>query len=279
MGASPELPSILQEKWDRHWKKAGNIVLILCGSYVGFMEREVLGRRSPLFGRRTAQILLRPFGYREAAGFHPGYSVVDRARTYFLCGGIPYYLQFFSDRVSVEKNIERQLLEEHAALYREPDFLLREELREMESYHAVLLAIAAGDRTVRAISKKTEIGERSLHYYLKQLTELGYVHRRYPMTGRRTVGRTVRYDLDDPLLRFWFRFVFPNSSYGIQMGPARAFRDRIRPNLPSYFGSCFERLCQEALPRLYQREGRLRGIRGGGILGPGHPDRRGRCTG
>jgi len=67
-GASPELPSLLQERWDRRWSRSGDVLLILCGSYVGFMEREVLGRESPLFGRRTAQILLRPFGYREAGG-------------------------------------------------------------------------------------------------------------------------------------------------------------------------------------------------------------------
>lgn len=60
VGASPELPSVLQERWDRSWRHTGNVFLILCGSYIGFMEREVLGKKSPLFGRRTAQILLRP---------------------------------------------------------------------------------------------------------------------------------------------------------------------------------------------------------------------------
>lgn len=58
VGASPELPSVLQECWDRYWRPSGRVLLILCGSYVGFMEREVLGRESPLFGRRTAQIRL-----------------------------------------------------------------------------------------------------------------------------------------------------------------------------------------------------------------------------
>src|SRR5262249_37734947 len=72
--ASPELPSELQVRWDRQWRDSGRVFLILCGSYVGFMEREILGRKSPLFGRRTAQIPLRPFGYREAALFHPRYS-------------------------------------------------------------------------------------------------------------------------------------------------------------------------------------------------------------
>jgi hypothetical protein len=32
-------------------------------------------------------------------------------------------------------------------------------------------------------------------------------------------------------------------------------REIIRPQLDSFFGSCFENLCREALPRLYQREG------------------------
>jgi hypothetical protein len=39
------------------------------------------------------------------------------------------------------------------------------------------------------------------------------------------------------------------------MGPKRTFRDLIRPQLPAYFGGCFERLCREALPSLYLREG------------------------
>jgi hypothetical protein len=82
--ASPELPSVLQELWDRGWRNAGGPMLILCGSYVGFMEREVLGKKSPLFGRRTAQIQLRPFTHREAAAFHPGWAVTDRAAAYFL---------------------------------------------------------------------------------------------------------------------------------------------------------------------------------------------------
>ena len=252
---SPELPSLLQERWDRQWQHSNDVLLILCGSYIGFMEREVLGRQSPLFGRRTAQILLRPFDYREAAGFHPRYSPVDRARTYFLCGGIPYYLRAVSDRRSFETNVAVQVLEEHAVLNREPDFLLREELREVESYHAVLLAVAAGHTTAADIGRVSGINSGSLPYYLKQLIELGYVARRYPLTGEGRSVRQVRYDLSDPLLRFWFRFVFPEQSQLRRLGPERGFLQLVKPRLDAYFGSCFERLCREALPRLYEREG------------------------
>ncbi len=253
--ASPELPSILQEKWDRQWQHSGDVLLILCGSYIGFMEREVLGRGSPLFGRRTAQILLRPFDYREAAAFHPGYSLVDRARTYFLCGGVPFYLRAFSDRRSFEMNLAARVLDEHAVLYREPDFLLREELREVESYYALLLAVAGGSTTAADIARVSGIAPGSLPYYLKQLIELGYLARRYPLTGKTRKPRDVRYDLGDPLLRFWFRFIFPEQSQLRRLGPERALRELVGPHLDAYFGLCFERLCREALPRLYDREG------------------------
>lgn len=252
---SPELIGVLQELWDRRLRKDPRFMLILCGSYIGFMEREVLGKKSPLFGRRTAQILLRPFGYREAGLFHPACSIEARAQIYFICGGIPLYLRCFSELRSVEQSIADSLLTEFAPLFSEPDFLLREELREVESYYAILMAMAAGARTVHAIAQQTGIGERSLQYYFKQLEELGYLARRHPLTGGAPVTRYVRYDLQDPLLRFWFRFIYPNLSFIRQMGPDRALKDRIRPGLDGYFGLCFERLCREALPVLYAQEG------------------------
>ena len=253
--ASPELPSVLQELWDREWQHDGEVMLILCGSFVGFMEREVLGRRSPLFGRRTAQILLEPFGFREAALFHPAYSWVDRAKTYFVCGGVPYYLRSFSDRRSFDMNVMSQILDEYAALHREPDFLLREELREVESYDALLQALAGGAVRIRDIAKVSGIAATNLSYYLKQLRELGYVERRFPLTDGAKNSRQVRYGVKDPLLRFWFRFLFPEQSQIRRFDPERAFRQLIEPKLDAYFGHCFERLCREALVHLYDAEG------------------------
>ena len=211
--ASPELPSVLQELWDLHWRTAGNLVIVLCGSFVGFMEREVLGHKSPLFGRRTSQMKLGPFPFHEAARFHPGWSLVERTRAYFVCGGIPAYLRRFDPGRSVDHNLEEQLLDEFSPLFREPEFLLREELREVDAYYAVLRALAAGSHTSPEIAALTGLPERSLHYYVQQLDELGYISRRHPLHGGAPSKRTVRYVLEDPLLRFWFRFVFPNLSF------------------------------------------------------------------
>lgn len=253
--ACPELPSILQELWDRQWAKTGRVMLILCGSYLGFMEREVLGKKSPLFGRRTAQILLQPFDHLEAAQFHSRYSVTDQARVYALCGGIPMYLLSFDAKLSVEQNIITHILDDLSALSREPEFLLREELRDLMPYHAVLMALAQGKNAPAQLSKTTSIEPRALNYHLNTLVGLGYVQRRYPLTESKPSVRSVRYALDDPFLRFWFRFIFPHQSILRMMGPERGFAEVIKPNLEAYLGRCFERLCRQCLPLIYQRDG------------------------
>ncbi|MFN3200259.1 MAG: ATP-binding protein [Bradymonadia bacterium] len=252
--ASPELPSVLQGLWDQHWRHQPTLIM-LCGSFIGFMEREVLGQESPLFGRRTAQIHLQPFGHREARAFHPNYSLADAARTHFICGGVPQYLKTFDDQCSVEMNIRSQLLDEFAPLYREPEFLLREELREVRNYHAILMALARSSASVSTLARATALPERSLPYYLQQLEGLGYVRRRQPLSPGAGRGRRVRYTLDDPLLKFWFRFVFPHQSALAQQGPSALFDHAIKPHLPGHFGLCFERMCRLALPALYAQEG------------------------
>lgn len=255
VGASPELPSVIQELWDRKWSKSGEVMLILCGSYLGFMEKEVLGKKSPLFGRRTGQILLKPFGFREAAGFHPKLSRADQARVWALCGGVPYYLRQFDGSRSVAANIKEAYLTPHAVLFREADFLLREELREVEHYHAVLMGLAGGSKPAAGLSRSTGIATGTMHYYLKTLVELGYVERRYPLTGKPATARSVRFALADPLLQFWFRYGFPNLSKIVRHPGTKAYDQLVAPSIESYYGLRFEQLCREALPEIYEKEG------------------------
>ena len=183
--ASPELPSVLQQLWDREWKDCGNVMLLLCGSYIGFMEREVLGSKSPLFGRRTGQMLLRPFSFRESGLFHPSYSLEEKARAYFITGGIPLYLNFFKPERSVELNIQDCFLDEYAPLYREAEFLMREELNDVSHFYGILTALAGPSKTVKALSEVLDFDSRAFPYYLQQLIAVGYIQKRYPLSGKK----------------------------------------------------------------------------------------------
>lgn len=253
--ACPELPSILQSFIDNEWENSCKVCLILCGSYMGFMEKKVLGEKSPLFGRRTGQILLKPFSYLEAGQFHPALSETDKAKIFFICGGIPYYLNFFSQTDSVDTNICNNFLNEFSALAREPEFLLREELKELKKYFGILMALSSDAVTNREIARITGVNERALFYYLNTLIEIGYIIKHYPLTDGKPNPKQVRYKLHDPLLRFWFRFIYPNASAVYQMDEKTAFLNLIKPHLDAYFGKGFETLCQEALSHVYQKEG------------------------
>jgi hypothetical protein len=252
--ASPELPSVLQSFIDNGWEDGCKVCLIVCGSYLGFMEKRVLGEKSPLFGRRAGQIFLKPFSYLEAGKFHPKWSETDKAKVFSICGGIPYYLNFFSQTDSIDANIRNNFLNEFSALAREPEFLLREELKELKKYFGILTALSTGAVTNREMASITGIDERALFYYLNTLIELGYIIKHYPLTGAKANPKQVRYKLHDPLLRFWFRFIYPNGSAIYQMDQKRAFLNLIKPHLDAYFGTGYETLCREALSRLYQRE-------------------------
>ena len=253
--SSPMLPSIIQELWDRDWCNDNSVVFILCGSYLGFMEKEVLGSKSPLFGRRTANILLKPFSFREAGEFHPRWSIEDKAKAYFICGGIPYYLRFFNEMLSIDQNIRENFLNEYAALFREADFLLREELRDLEKYSGILMAISQKTSTVKELGVATGIPEKSIPYYLENLKALHLVNGFAPLTTSGEKKRGVRYRLEDNFLRFWFRFVYPNLSLIASLGAEGVFTHKISPRLSSWYGYSFEKICREAIPQIYKNEG------------------------
>ena len=77
--AEPMVSSLLQQLIDQH-HGTGKLMLILSGSSMSFMERQVLGYQSPLYGRRTAQIKVMPFDYRESRGFAARYGQGGRRR-------------------------------------------------------------------------------------------------------------------------------------------------------------------------------------------------------
>ncbi len=121
-------------------------------------------------------------------------------------------------------------------------------------YCGILFALAAGAPNAPQIAAMTGVSERNLHYYLQNLIELGYVARRHPLTELAPSPRHVHFRIEDPLLRFWFRFVYPHLAALSQNGPERMFADQVAPQLDADFGECFERLCREALPALYRQE-------------------------
>ena len=109
---------------------------------MSFMENQVLGYQSPIYGRRTAQMKIEPFNYRDSSLFVPRYSNTDKALVYGFTGGIPKYLELFNDTIPVKQNILKLFLSTSGFLYEEPSNLLKQELREPIKYNLIIEAVA-----------------------------------------------------------------------------------------------------------------------------------------
>lgn len=255
--ANRALPSILQKIWDELLKDS-LAMLVLCGSTVGFMEREVLGHRSPLYGRRTGQYLLEPMTFADAAAFFPRRDPFWRVEAFAVLGGVPAYLAQFREVDDLLEGVGRHILRKGAFLYDEPRFLLMQELREPANYFSLLRAIAGGKTRINEIAQASALADRgAVSRYLDTLRDLGIVERVVPVTEDAPhKSRKGVYRIRDQFFRFWFRFVYPYRSELEEGEGERVLESRIRPYLPEFVGPAFEEVARQQV-RTLARQGRL----------------------
>ena len=229
-----------------HKLQYGKLFIILCGSYMGFMEKEILGTKSPLFGRRTAQLHMKPFDYKTAKLFATKFDDEDQLKLYGAFGGTALYLQRIDHQKSFEDNIKDEFLKVTSYLYEEPLLLLRQEVQEPGVYSAIIEAIAGGATKSNEIS--TKIGEEPAKClkYINTLCELGILYKETPF-GEKESSRKTIYGISDFMFRFWYRYVFSNRTL-IETGAQDAvWSKRIHPDYDTYMGIVFEKVCKDYL--------------------------------
>lgn len=245
--AEKSISSLLQSYIDNHFSKT-NMMLILCGSSMSFMEQQVLGYQSPLYGRRTAQFKILPFGYLESAQFVPHYTDEEKAIVYGITGGIPKYLELIDQGLTLKENIIELFLKPNGYLYEEPYNLLKQELREPANYNAIIEAIATGASRLNEISTKTHMDTANLSASLRTLISLAIIKKETALTEEHNRKKTL-YSLSDYMFRFWYRFI-PNNAFMITSGDAEAVYDeRVKPAINDFMGSIYEEMCKQYLQR------------------------------
>ncbi|MDR2132555.1 MAG: ATP-binding protein [Clostridiales Family XIII bacterium] len=255
---NPSIPSILQNLWDETLKDQ-NVMLILCGSAMRFIEKDLLSEKRPLYGRATGIYKMNEMPFHDAIEFFPNYSDEDKVLAYAVLGGIPHYLRRFDEKLSLDENIVENVLTKGCALYSEVEFLLRQELREVALYNTIIEAIALGNTRLNDIHTKTRIDKSKISVYLKNLMDLGIVRREFSvLAGDKEKASSARglYGVTDNFFRFWFGFVFTNLSDLESGDSAGVYRHFVSPQLNEFAAPVFERICREFTAKL-NREGRL----------------------
>lgn len=248
--------SIFQRLWDTFLSKRSDVFLVLCGSSIGMMETDVLGYRSPLYGRRTGQWMLREMDFFSASGFFPNYTTEDLVKVYSVVGGVPSYLVSFNDRKTFEKNLVENIFSRGGYLYEEAEILLRQELRRPANYFAILRAVAAGKESFGEIVNETELDKSLVSKYLSVLQGLHILERELPMLSSvkaKTRMKKGRYVIVDNYFRFWFRFVYPYRRI-LESGELDTFMSKFNKEFNSYLGEGFEDICRKHVLRRLVRD-------------------------
>jgi AAA+ ATPase superfamily predicted ATPase len=238
--------SILQAAIDKN-KDESKLFLILCGSSMSFMENQVLGYKSPLYGRRTCQFKVLPFTYYESAEMLPGFTNEEKITLYGISGGIPEYLARIDNGLSLAKNIEELFFNPSGRLFEEPSNLLKQELKIPQTYNGIIAAIATGSSRLNEIATKVGIETSQCSNMLSALMGLGIIKKECPITEPHS-KKTI-YLLADMMFRFWYRFVQPELSR-ISMGLGKMVcKETLTGKIEAHTGYVFEECAKQFLIR------------------------------
>lgn len=265
------IPSILQNVWDSAIKNS-NVMIILCGSAMSFIEKELLSEKNPLYGRATGIYKMNEMGFYDAIKFFPDYSDKEKLLAFSILGGIPHYLRQFNPEITLEENIKKNILTKGCVLYSEVDFLLHQELRETPIYNSIIEAVALGNTRLNDISQKSLVEDTSkTSVYLKNLIELGIIEREFSIDTKikeKANSNRGTYKLTDNFFKFWYAFGFTNFSQLEDGDVDGVYNYVIKPTLQEFASFSFEDVCKEfvrelqkenALPFRYTKMGRWLG--------------------
>lgn len=242
--ANPAFASIFQKAWDEILSKA-KVMVIIC-TYISMMTRMTLSSRSPLYGRRTAQIRLAPLPFLEIYNHFRTKSFSEMVEIYSVTGGVPKYLEFFDNENTLEENVQETILSKSGFLYEEPNFLLNKEVKEPLNYFSIMKVIAQEKHKLSEIGAAMGVESSRLTPYLETLRELYLVEKRVPVTETNPEkSRKGLYSIRDLFIRFWFKFIFPNKSE-LEMNNLRYVQEKLKRNfIDNHVSFVYEEVCRE----------------------------------
>lgn len=234
--------SDMQNLWDQYRKKS-KMNLIVMGSVYSLMQKIFQNAKEPLFGRADNIIKLSSFEIstlKEIINDHnPKFSNDDLLALYSFSGGVPKYVELFCDnqKLTVNEMIEFMARNNSPFIEEGKNLLIEEFGKNYATYFSILSAISGGINTQSAI--EANLGNISIGGYLKRLIEdYNLIVRQRPILAKRK-SQTIRYEISDNFLRFWFNYFDRNRSM-IEIKNFIGLQSIIKADYTTYSGKVLE---------------------------------------
>lgn len=250
--ADKDFIKAFQSIWDTCLSKE-NVMVILCGSHIPMMKKLTKEYDSPMYGRNTGNLQLKPLSFRDT---YNGTDYRAAVESYAFTGGVPHYMALMKADLSAKENAERLTMSRGASLLEEPTYLMSNEFRDPSSYNTYLRAISEGHRQMSKITSAVQENASAITPYLNNLIKVGMVERRVPiMEENPEHSRNGLYVISDNFTAFWFRFVYPYYNEITRSYTDVAIDELTNHFIDAHVAFVFEEICRSELRNVLRTSG------------------------
>lgn len=243
INVNPSVYSDMQNLWDQY-RDITHVNMLLMGSVYSIMHKIFESYHEPLFGRADNVIRLSGFGTETMkeimSDYRPTYINDELLAFYAITGGVPKYIELLCENtdLSIDGMLD-YVVDENSPFVNEGRNLLIEEFgKDYGMYFSILSSIASGLNTQSEI--EASLGGVNVSGHLKRMVEdYSLIKRRRPIMAK-PKSQTVRYEIIDNFIKFWFNYFDRNQTI-IELKNFAVLRSIIHADYPTYSGHILER--------------------------------------
>ncbi len=241
-----ELTSFVNKKG-----KLRQVMVLLISHDVDWVENDMVGCLGDLAGNIAGFRKIKPLCFSEMREYFSDMSYNDAVMTFSVLGGQTSLWKYFDKSLSFKENICKNLIDEGSFLHYEAVRLIERNLRETNVYQTLLAEMARGVNKLNDLYHATGFSRAKISVYLKTLIHHDFVYKAYSFgnMGRENVQKGV-YKIADPMVHFYYKFIYPNESSLLQMSSDKFYDIFISAGMQSYVNEYFRYICREYLARL-----------------------------
>ena len=251
-GFMKELIAFVYSQWNQE-----DVMVLLCSSSIGWIENSMITRIGKAAYELSGFLKIREMSFEDIVQRFPNFRVEECVEAYAILGGIPGLWNQFDDRLTIQQNICRNILDADSFLFEEGERLLTEQLREPSVYNTIMASIASGKYKLNDLYLHTEFSRAKISVYLKNLIELELVEKvfSYDTAGKENVQKGI-YGISHPFVDFYYTYMYPHLSDLQTLSVGEFYNRYVAADFRKYVTGYFKRVCRQHLAKLNDR-GRL----------------------
>lgn len=232
-----DFPSMLQKAIDNLYNHR-KFTLVITGSNISLMEKEMNDNNAPLYQRNTFSLLLKKLEWDEAIESLKGISNKKKAEFLSLTNTFPYYLSLIDKNASLDDNLLRLFYGVDAIFTDDPSKIITSDKATGGLYASLIKHISLGRNTIDELCKTLDIDSSKMNKYVKELINDNILKR----IGNFNSNRNIKLEIIDPMLTFYYRFIRENVE-NIKRGYGELIKKEQENSIKDFFDHQFENIC------------------------------------